>query len=889
MAESSRSKTSPPRVVEAIVEAAKNAFDPSLDPGSQKARLKEYDSLIARHPNALPPWLREPLLKTLTLLPLRADGVRGTLEFVFSVHPSNNATVVEASQRQNKGAGITQEAVAVATKLLSSVPAGILPEAWYSGISEQMFSLIDGEAGPDLGRTAAQIVGFGILGKRRFGAPGAPGWQVFVQPLLEDVNPSLWAVDRHIGAEAVAGAEGLIDLTRDGILVPASSCEKSLNRLKVLILSNPSPGLCKRVLSPVILQLWCLSAWKGLPPAIERRFCDPARTLVQTYLRLFSSLDEMLPIVHNITCAGSTDPRRPMWRYQLHDEEGIAAVAPRAFASPHGDNFADIDEKAATFVTTIKTACSSEDISTVFVHLLGRRLESAEKAEGGHVQVTYEETDDKGLERDFIEAKVLQQFMDKIPEDLVSRFDQLLTVICRVLTTDGRLCLGDDLTAVVLSLLHLVITAPNFRRSSIKPGELKSIEEGLARIARMPQREISTTAKNLRMLLRNIDEMEDMDGSLPSAPSARQVEDRKTYNLAMSYITGQSDNPPPVVSEGLNLLSGLIVSESSILDITAVTVLMSSMLKENEDYINFRVMKVFTQLANKHPRSTIRELLDNYLDAQEKSSTDIRLRFGEALVRVIERLGATFTGQMAEQVCETLLSIAGRRGYRPKTLARKDREERLRNMKMAQGEEADENDNEAVDLGELTAEERTNNDILARIIQGWESKRGSEDVRMRTSSLSIFGVALETNIGGIGPTLASDGVDLCANILTLEPELEFGILRRAAVMAVMSFVRALDEAKESKQSLGFGLTSSSRTEIQQTLAYVAQTDNDGLVQQHAHDVAESLEHWRLSSMLPSQGERTLPSLGRLAGLQLNLEGAVVDASDRPRPRIEEVE
>lgn len=46
------------------------------------------------------------------------------------------------------------------------------PDAWFEGISGQLFSLFDGEAGPDLAKTAAQIVGFGILGKRQFGAPG---------------------------------------------------------------------------------------------------------------------------------------------------------------------------------------------------------------------------------------------------------------------------------------------------------------------------------------------------------------------------------------------------------------------------------------------------------------------------------------------------------------------------------------------------------------------------------------------------------------------------------------------------------------------------------------------------------------------------------------------
>lgn len=133
------------------------------------ALLPALNTLVK--PNMLPDWLREPLMQTLTLLPLRPDGVRGTMEFVFSVHPSTSSQHGSTASRK-QGALITHEAVAVATRLLSSVPASMTPEAWFSGISEQLFHLMDESEGPELARTAAQIVGFGILGKKQYGAPG---------------------------------------------------------------------------------------------------------------------------------------------------------------------------------------------------------------------------------------------------------------------------------------------------------------------------------------------------------------------------------------------------------------------------------------------------------------------------------------------------------------------------------------------------------------------------------------------------------------------------------------------------------------------------------------------------------------------------------------------
>lgn len=112
-------------------------------------------------------------MRSLTHLPLRSDGVRATMEFVFAVHPSNTGKPADDSgSRGKQGAAITHEAVAVATKLLSSVPALMSAQEWFDGIAGQFMALFDGEAGPDVAKTAAQIVGFGILGKKQFGAPG---------------------------------------------------------------------------------------------------------------------------------------------------------------------------------------------------------------------------------------------------------------------------------------------------------------------------------------------------------------------------------------------------------------------------------------------------------------------------------------------------------------------------------------------------------------------------------------------------------------------------------------------------------------------------------------------------------------------------------------------
>ncbi|KAG9257719.1 uncharacterized protein F5Z01DRAFT_679662 [Emericellopsis atlantica] len=885
-----------PNVARLLVEHGQKAFDPSLDPEARAAGLEAFNKLIQRSdtwpllaplntlikPGALPPWLAEPFMQTLTMLPLKSDGVRGTLEFIFQVHPSNDGKIEPSAKPQKQEASITHEAVAHATRLLSSVPKSITPQAWFEGISGQLFHLMDGNEGDDLARVAAQVVGFGVLGKRLYGEPGAPGWNIFAQPFLEDINPSLLSQTKDSDAE-------LVDLSRGRVIVTAEQLRKSFQRVKLLVLTNSSAGLCKRLLQPIIAQIWSIAA---LPHASsDGALQTAAQSLLQTYLKLFGTADSILHLFPTAPSNGSLSQDAEAWFYRASDEGAVDIVA----GQPEANTEAEVDwqflqQKAAILAEKMLAATSKEDTSTVFLGLLRRWIAKAEKSSGEIVlQAEKEDEPTEPPQQDLFEISLLQQLLDKAPGKLVSQFDQVVSLICEVLQTDSQASLGDELVGVVLSLLNMVITAPTFQRSDIQGEEIASIETSLERLAKS-DRSVAQTASNLAMLLRYRDQLDQEKETASTAPGPRQVEDRRKYNLAMNYIT-EIDSPPPVVSEGLNLLSELIQHRSSVLDINTTTLLLCRLLANGEDFVNLRIVKMLNTLADKHPKTTIKEILENYLDPREKSTTDTRLRFGEALLQIVQRLGQTFAGDLAQQIAETLLSIAGRRGYRAKTKAKQARDERLQALKAKKGKAKEEEDLLSDDEEELSEEQKANNDILTRILQGWESKRGTEDVRMRTSALSIFGTALETNIGGIGPALASGGVDLSLHVLVMEPEMEKGILRRAAIIAILSFVRALAKAREEKRSLGFGLTDASREDITRTLQYVAGTDNDALVQQHAQDVIESLEAWQMTSLLPRQDEDSMsgPVLGRLAGLAVNPVTGIHDPSEQSRPRIEEIE
>jgi hypothetical protein len=431
--------------------------------------------------------------------------------------------------------------------------------------------------------------------------------------------------------------------------------------------------------------------------------------------------------------------------------------------------------------------------------------------------------------------------------------------------------------------LNIVLTSQSFQVAPDNEPFLVSITRSLGFLSKQTHLDISSTAQNLLLLLRFRSTTNKPETTPLSTSTDQQLEDRKSYSLAMSYLTA-TDSPPPVRAQGLELISSLIRGSSPILDIPSLLVLFSSLLQDSEEYIYLRVIQSFIQLSQKHPKAVMKDLIDRYVDQREESELDQRLRLGEALLQVIQSNFLAFSGEAARSVCEGLLFVAGRRGYRPRTEREQEKKNKLKREQNMEAEEAW--DGLVPQLDEvLDMQTQQENGVLSQIVSGWESKRGTEDIRIRASALSILGSGIEASLEGIGSKIVSTAVDLSIHILTLEPEPEKGILRRAAILLIISFVKALDTARAEGKKLGFGLVGQSLDDVMRILTYVEQTDNDGLVRQQAADVIEGLRSWQINALIPPQREQT--EIRELAGLSIS--PSIVEDTNRIRPRIEEIE
>ncbi|KAF2964737.1 hypothetical protein GQX73_g8860 [Xylaria multiplex] len=921
-------------LVSALERTGTKAFNPTADAQPSAEGQRQFVSLVSRagtlalmsslntliRPGRVPEWLRSHFMGILTLLPQRPDGVRATLEFVFSVHPSSTVALSEAAAPQKQGANITLEALKMASTLLSVPPASVKPDVWFSGIAPQLLVLLDGDNGPDLAKAAAYVIGFGVLGKKQYGAPGTPGWRAFAEPMLACINPSL--TSKESPAEPLvfsAGPDEVVDLRKRAVLVDPDALHIALKRLSSLLNSHPNPGLTKRLLDPLLLPLWALSSWLLPTPQVKEQYCQLAQALIEIYLKLAGSADKLSAIVNNLLFCGSLSASEPQWSYE---QAGDCRVQIRRV---HADesaaltqlNLEIMDSKVSAFIELLQRVASDIDVSTLFLKLFETSLGAKDDVQSIQVVADYD-TGDPIVQ--LIQARMLQEMMERLPDKLISNSKQLLELVSKVLSKFDTRSADDDAVSVALSLLNLAVTTPNFQRKDIPENILASIENSLIEASRAREANISKTARNLSQLLKYRDELEDPTDR-PTTPTDRQIEDRKRYNLALSYIT-DADSPPPVRSEGLSLLGTLIRSNSAILDIPATLVLLSSLLSDDDEYISLRVIKVFVQLSERHPRSTIREVLDQYVDAAERQNTDTRLRFGEALLQLMQRLGEMFAGELAASVGEGLLALAGRRAHRPKTEERQARAEQAAARKIQArarlggssrgpfplNDEEDEIDID-IDIEEQTPEERTRNALIARIVSGWESKRGSEDMRVRASALSLFASGIETNIRSFNPQLIDAALALSLDVLTFEAGvLEAGILRRAAVTVILTFVYALGKARErgihpslgpglgSRKGVGLGFGAGFTTkeeDVVRVLRYVEQTDEDGLVRKHAQDALENLENLHLVQLVPHPQDQTaVPPAVRIAGLDMARSSLpVLDAGEgsRVRPRIEEIE
>lgn len=868
------------------------------------------------HP-ATPTWFRVHLSAVLSLLPLRPNGVQQTIVFIASTapQPQNNP----AEQRYNSnihtsGLTLSVEILDQISKLLAAVPSSLTPGAYFSALGPQLLQLLD-STDVAMKRAAAYVVGNGILGRRKYGSPGTVGWKTFAQPILEAVNPKTNGIE----ASKMLGSIGNKDL--GSTIVSETVLKLALDRLTSLVLLHLNPGLTKRLITPSLLALWGL--WCYSKETNRSSWADQIYELFCVYFKTAAGSEHFICLIDELRWSGGSS-----WTYGSGPKGGVE-IRQRPEASHADPNIItmvnSIDGRVDELMRLLGARVLDDDgVNTVFLHASKRWLLGNQSEPGKNIlEIGDTSIEDPLLLLSYakVTQKILEEYKDKLaanPSKIIEFVNQLLVSfitehrdsetkaskaskpsiagMSSILTSETKRGLHRDdhastteenrieMVSIALNLLSAILSSTDFPRTA-RHVDFIDIQKNLSYLATAKALPISVMLAASNVL--TLTDLEDLTTSSildqKPAPLDQYALDRKSHNLALTLLV---DPLPPIRAQGLSLLTELVIKSSPVLDISSTAILLFSLFQDEDEYIYLSAIQALSLLASRHSRTVVRMLVENYVDASENRELDVRIRVGEALLKTVESLGEKLVGEAASLVGEGMITVVGRRGRRIKQLEAKAQktQREIKAKKEAEdawGGELPGIENEVKD--EMNAR-------LTKVVEGWEGSQGEEDVRIRTSALSILGVAIETNIAGIGSSIVSTAVDLVLALLKLETTDEKAILRRAAVLVIMSLVRALDAADAGGRELGFGFAGENLADVISVLRYIEGTDSDELVIGHVRIVIEGLETWQSKTIFGVPRSRvdftpkTILNGNRLAGLSVNPEAPIAS-----RPVIEEVE
>ena len=882
-----------------------------------------------------PEWFRVPISEYLSLLPLRPRGVRHAIEFIAASYHVQTASGNGEGQ-PSRGPSLSPQGLMQASRLLSSVPVSLTPEMYFTQLASQLLSILDGEDGPDMTLIAAYIISGGILSKKTFGAPGSIGWRLFAEPQLLAINPRPSFIQQ---LQRVDSQEQMKTITSQGNL------SKAVKRLLLLVQSHPSPALTGRLIRPLLIPLWGLTTYDK-SSVTASYWIDTVLDLLTIFLKRCGTLDHLILLSSNLLWDGTLD-----WTFGPGSEGGIEIRGQEKGVADSNiiEQFSKIQGRITKLTQLIsKNTVDDDTISRFFLYLSRAWLlpQSATASTPERTTLVLDSDTDPILKlaQAQLTHSVLQQFGDKFaarPEQVLELIEQLLQQTVQAAKQDRKRKLdarkatlsslstivdqdesflkptdtisspleqAEDLVATAVSLLNTLISKPNFHRDKSVTSTLNHILSGLQSIVQNPPQYISeSTASSIDSSITLIKKL-----LTPSVESSHQVSARPLDQEIFAQITSDfSSDLPPVRALAIHALQKLILAPDVQLDVPTLSLLLlSSIRSEKEEYVYLAAINALVKLAvTRDLGYACRSVMDSFQDTQESTGLEGRLRIGEALTGLVDAMSEDTSGQHADNsrripllrsITEITIAVAGRRGQRTREAKDRERSERIARIKQRQAERAW--GGEVPDLAALARDEDEDIDLVAQeqdrrdseliqgIVKSWEDTGLEEDVRLRTSALSILGQILERATVALTPMLVNSAADISLSVMSFERDAGKAILRRAAVLVFMSLLRAMDKAYEEGTEIAVGLDGSKWLDVEKVLSWITEVDDDDMVKGHAGSVLESLEAWRMKKIIGSQTDdigANSPSFGlnSLRGLSVN----PVNSSPSGRLKIEEVE
>lgn len=791
--------------------------------------------------------------------------MRSVIELFLSTATSGNISNSASTQ-------LSVDVLSKASRLISSVPTSMSAQEYFSRVCPQLLEALR-SPDPGMERAAAYVIAE-LLGRKGPGVEATVENEIVrkitgsfdppnkqkvpsSEPTPKDKKKSsseLLALEdkRQPPARSPLVFEAVGETVNEPMqlrpLVSEAELSMTFRNLEALLASHPTPLLPQRLIAPILIPLWGLmcyaksigrSSWHGR-----------AASLLKSYFTV--SLDQTVleRIQKSLTFAGGDD-----WEYAPGSAGGIEVRATTA-GRRNTVEMDLIDSRIEEFLGIlgdggVPGGLLNEFFLGIFRKWLARR-------------------DDEPLAM-LITIKILQEILQSRGEALAKNPTEILQIIKGILDeyteapqqskaetvgTPNLPTLGNiapeldtggdesdenqraETVAMALTLLSVLISSPETKLGEADERLIATIHPSLRYLsgAKGIDPNLTSLAVNISSLL-----LLHAPHSAKSGPAPLAEAQREKYTTALSYLR---DPLIPVRAHGLYLLRELILDRAPIVDITNTARLLITMLKDGDSFVYLNVVKCLAALTDRHSKTVTRVLVAAYqndsdvLDLGERLGLDERLRIGEALLGTVQKLGHALVGETAEVVANGMLSTISRRRGNPNPPPPTVREH-------GDGDEVDFDID--LDTGlRLTPQQLAQRERDAKTVSGW-SATPHEDLRIRSSALSILGAAVQTNPSGLGPRVLMEVLDTAVAILSQETSLEAVILRRAAAVSVSrvlnSLVRADGEDLEGRawRADVWEIVKCRIKDLRRVLGYVRVTDVDGLVREQVGVVEENLE------------------------------------------------
>jgi protein required for transport of RNA pol II len=865
-----------------------------------------YKTLTTLLRPTAPEWFRAVISENLALLPLRPHGVRWAIEFIAMSH----------SRGTDTKANLSHDTLLQISKLLSSVPKSLTPEAYFVGLSRQLLQLLDDVSNPELSQVAGFVITNGILSKRSTGAPGSIGWRLFAEPQLE-----------AFGDGTESGMLG--DSPAGTILVSQSKLATSLRRLSTLVLSNPSPSLTGRLIRPVMMPLWALWVYDRSVVA-SSDWNKIALNLLQLFLQRCGTTEHLQEITSNLLWDGPTS-----WVYGPGSEGGIE-IRHREETKELPDIahvLSIISSRSKQFIQLVSNGVANDEkIGQLLLSLLKSSLLGEEtKVHDGKRSLLASETDHI---QKLVKLQLGRELLDTFGQKLARNPKQILDFVNTLIRHASKIALqsrtkphskitiGDvrsivqdaeelkleneeqveELISTSISLLNITVAS---KSSDVQNySEMDQVLHRLETLKDCGQSVSSSTMSSLNDAISMLRSSLQPDSKIDeiNIESFQQID----RNMLDDLVKDLSSPLAPERTAALKSLQRFILTKSVTLDVPTVSLLLLDQIRtDSDEFVFLAAISALDSLATlRDPVFVTRATAELFQDTKEATNVDGRLRIGEALARVIQiifdphddasAISSPRLNLTLRLVAETVIVVASRRGNRKRESKEQEKSRRVAQVKKGQAEQAwggevpevpNQNDisDDDEDISAHTKEWRDRDSRLTQqVLDAWQNTGFEEDVRIRTSALNILGELLEHASAVFTAQLLGYAVELALSILKLEYGPDKAILRRAAVMIFMSHLRAgavVDIQRPIVQLDGMQWLN-----IEKTLQQVINSDEDDLTKGHAEAVLESLEAWRMIQ-IRQRVDAVDDSRLELKGLK----GLEIDPSRKVTKNIQEIE